>query len=90
MADGQPDPIRKGLKVFGVAVTDFQASSAGLLRRYRSAPSATEREVVLRESAELVASLHQSLQQMQNQVLQLQSDFLMELVARAETGSEPG
>ena len=58
MADAPTDLIRKGLKVFGVAVTDFQTRSAELLQRYRSTTSATEREQLLREGAELVADLH--------------------------------
>jgi hypothetical protein len=85
MAEAQPDPVRKGLKVFGVAVTDFQAHSMELLRRYRNAGSIAEREALLRESAELTASLHHALARIENQVLQLQSDFLMELVGREDT-----
>jgi hypothetical protein len=84
MASSQPDPTRKELKVFGVAVTDFQDQSAELLRRYRTASSIGERERLLRESAELTAGLHHALARIESKVLQLQSDFLMELVARED------
>ena len=77
-----PDPTRKALKVFGVSVTDFQDRSRSLLAQARAAASDAERQAVLTAAARLTAELHHALQEIQQHVYQLQSDFLMELVVR--------
>ncbi len=84
MSDGkaEPDPTRKLLKVFGVKVTDYEERTRALLERARR--PGEERQAILQEAAELSADLSHWLREMTNHVLQIQSDFLMELVARAQ------
>ncbi|HYM50896.1 MAG TPA: hypothetical protein VET65_10055 [Candidatus Limnocylindrales bacterium] len=79
------DPTRKALKLFGVTVTDFQERSQALLAGSRSSMSEEERQALLRDAAQLTADLHHALQEIQQHVYQLQSDFLLDLVARERT-----
>lgn len=85
----EPDTTRKLLKIFGIAVTDYQERTRQLLQRRAAARSAEDVERVLREAAEVSADLNRRLQEVTNHVLQLQSDFLMELVAREGAGDQP-
>lgn len=91
MSDPRPEPMetRKLLKTFGVTVTDYQTKTRQLLERRAAARSAEDEEGILREAAELGAELNHTLRDVTNHVLQLQSDFLMELVARQPASDQP-
>jgi len=80
---------RKALKAFGVRVTDFEDRARVLLARSREAPSAQPRDAIRAEAAQMTADLHHALQEIQQHVYQLQSDFLMELVVREGAGAPP-
>ena len=86
----EPDETRKLLKAFGVMVTEYQASTRRLLERRAAAGTAKAEESIRREAAELSAELNRALRDITNHVLQLQSDFLMELVARQPAGDQSG
>ncbi|TMD05895.1 MAG: hypothetical protein E6J01_09070 [Chloroflexi bacterium] len=86
----EPDETRKLLKGFGVMVTEYQASTRRLLERRAAADTAEAEETIRREAAELSAELNRALRDITNHVLQLQSDFLMELVARQPAGDQSG
>ena len=86
----EPDETRKLLKAFGVMVTEYQASMRRLLERRAAADTAEAEETIRREAAELSAELNRALRDITNHVLQLQSDFLMELVARQPAGDQSG
>ncbi len=86
----EPDATRKLLKAFGVMVTEYQASTRRLLERRVAAGTAGAEESIRREAAELSAELNRALRDITNHVLQLQSDFLMELVARQPAGDQSG
>jgi hypothetical protein len=85
----EPDPTRKLLKIFGVTVTEYQARTRQLLEQGAVASTTEEVERVMREAAELSGELNRCLREVTNHVLQLQSDFLMELVAREHSGDQP-
>jgi hypothetical protein len=85
----EPDPTRMLLKAFGVTVTEYQARARQLLTRQKAASTRADEERLQREAAELSADLNRALREITNHVLQLQSDFLMELVARPQTGDQP-
>lgn len=79
----QTDATRRLLKVFGIAVTTYEERTRVLLERQGGGGlSAEEREQILREAAQLTADLHAALREITNHVYQLQSDVLMQLVAR--------
>ncbi len=79
----EPDVTRKRLKIFGIAVTDYEERAQALLEGWRRGGlTMAEQETLLREAADLTASLHHALREVTNHVWQLQSDFMMELVAR--------
>jgi hypothetical protein len=82
----EPDETRRLLMAFGVMVTEYQATTRRLLERRAVAGEAEES--IRREAAELSAELNRALRDITNQVLQLQSDFLMELVARDKAGDQ--
>ena len=82
------DETRKRLKAFGVMVTEYQAQARELLERRAAAGTPEAEEVIRREAAELSAELNRALRDITNHVLQLQSDFLMELVAREAAGDQ--
>jgi hypothetical protein len=84
----EPDETRKLLKTFGVLVTEYQASARRLLERQAAAGTAEAEESIRREAAELSAELNRALRDITTHVLQLQSDFLMELVARDKAGHQ--
>ncbi len=84
----EADVIRKLLKAFGVTVTDYQARTRQLLERRAGARTAADQERIRREAAELSADLNRALRDITNHVLKLQSDFLMELVARESAGDQ--
>lgn len=84
----EPDETRKLLKAFGVMVTEYQASTRRLLERRAEAGTAEAEESIRREAAELSAELNRALRDITNHVLQLQSDFLIELVARQPAGDQ--
>jgi F0F1-type ATP synthase membrane subunit b/b' len=84
----EPDETRRLLMAFGVMVTEYQASARRLLERRAVAGTAEAEESIRREAAELSAELKRALRDVTNQVLQLQSDFLMELVARDKAGDQ--
>jgi len=86
----EPDETRKLLKAFGVMVTEYQASTRRLLERRARAGTAEAEESLRREAAELSAELNHALRDITNHVLQVQSDFLMELVAREPAGDQSG
>jgi len=86
----EPDETRKLLKAFGVMVTEYQASTRRLLERRAAAGTAEEEESIQREAAELSAELNRALRDITIHVLRLQSDFLMELVARQPAGDQSG
>jgi uncharacterized protein YlxW (UPF0749 family) len=77
------------LKAFGVSVTEYQARTRQLLARQKAASTRADEERLQREAAELSADLNRALREITNHVLQLQSDFLMELVARPQTSDQP-
>lgn len=77
------------LKAFGVAVTEYQERTRQLLDRRARARTTEEIERILHEAAEASADMNRRLQEITNYVLQLQSDFLVELVARDRTGDQP-
>ncbi len=83
----EADETRKLLKAFGVMVTEYQARTRQLLER-RAAGRPAGEEGIRREAAELSAELNRALRDITNHVLQLQSDFLMELVAREPAGDQ--
>lgn len=83
----EPDPTRMLLKAFGVTVTEYQVKARRLLER-RAASTPNDREEIQREGADLSAELNRALREITNHVLQLQSDFLMELVARQRAGDQ--
>jgi len=75
---------RKLLKLFGITVTDYEERMRSLMDRRRQGPLPTDQEEELRhEAAQRTADLHKALREITNHVYQLQSDALMELVARA-------
>jgi len=82
----EPDETRRLLMAFGVMVTEYQATTRRLLER--GAVAGEAEESIRREAAELSAELNRALRDITNQVLQLQSDFLMELVARDKAGDQ--
>lgn len=84
----EPDATRKLLKTFGVTVTDYQERTRRLLKQRAQARTAEEVERVLRDAAEASAELNRRLQEVTNHVRQLQSDVLMELVARDRAGDQ--
>jgi phage shock protein A len=76
---------RAHLKAFGVRVTDYEDRMRALRERARAGSlTAPQREALLRELAEHTATLHRALREITNHVYQLQSDALMDLVARVE------
>jgi hypothetical protein len=85
----QPDPTRMLLKEFGVTVTEYQAKTRQLLARSRAAATPVDEDQLQREAAELSAGLNRALREITNHVLQLQSDFLTELVARPGASDQP-
>lgn len=84
----EPDPTRMLLKAFGVTVTEYQSKARQLLERRVTASTAEDTERLRREAAELSADLNRALREITNHVLQLQSDFLMELVARQRASDQ--
>jgi hypothetical protein len=84
----QPDETRKRLKAFGVLVTEYQARTRELMERHAAAGTAEAEDSLRREAAELSAELNRALRDITTHVLQLQSDFLMELVAREPAGDQ--
>jgi F0F1-type ATP synthase membrane subunit b/b' len=84
----EADETRKRLKAFGVMVTEYQARTRELLERRAAAATADAEESIRREAAELSAELNRALRDITNHVLQLQSDVLMELVAREPAGDQ--
>ena len=77
---------RARLKAFGVRVTDYVERARALRERASAANlSATEREALRRELAEETAALHRALREITEHVYQLQSDALMDLVARSQS-----
>ncbi len=84
----EADETRQLLKAFGVMVTEYRARTRQLLERRAAAGTAAAEEGVRREAAELSAELNRALRDITNHVLQLQSDFLMELVARDPAGDQ--
>jgi hypothetical protein len=82
------DETRKRLKAFGVMVTEYEARTRELLERRAGAGTAEAEETIRREAAELSAELNRALRDITNHVLQLQSDVLMELVAREPAGDQ--
>lgn len=72
---GPADPTRKLLKVFGVKVTDYEAKTDELHRRYVGA-GAEERAAVLREVVELTADLDHWLGEITAHVLERQETVL--------------
>jgi hypothetical protein len=85
----EPDPTRMLLKAFGVTVTEYQAKTRQLIARRKAAATPADEERIQREAAELSADLNLALREITNHVLQLQSDFLVELVARPGTSDQP-
>ncbi len=78
------DGTRRLLKVFGITVTEYEERTRALIeRRRRGGLSTGEEEDLRREAAQLTADLHKALQEITNHVYQLQSDALMQLVAKA-------
>lgn len=84
----EANATRKLLKAFGVMVTEYQAMTRQLLERQAAARTAGDQERIRREAAELSADLNRALRDITDHVLQLQSDFLMELVAREPAGDQ--
>ncbi len=84
----QANATRQLLKAFGVMVAEYQAMTRQLLERRAAARTASDQESIRREAAELSAELNRALRDITNHVLQLQSDFLMELVAREPAGDQ--
>jgi hypothetical protein len=83
----EPDETRRLLRAFGVMVTEYQASTRRLLQRRAAAGTAEAEDSIRREAAELSAELNRALRDITTHVLQLQSDFLMEVGAR-DTGGD--
>lgn len=79
--NGPPDPTRKLLKVFGVKVTDYEAKTDALLARWSDA-SATDRDAIAREAAELSADLAHWLRELQTHVLERQERVLAAVAQR--------
>ncbi|HET8568930.1 MAG TPA: hypothetical protein VFM93_08095 [Candidatus Limnocylindria bacterium] len=69
------DPTRKLLKVFGVKVTDYEARTDELMRRFASAP-ASERPAIVAEAVELTADLDHWLREITSHVLERQEQVL--------------
>jgi hypothetical protein len=84
----EPDPTRMLLKAFGVTVTEYQAKTRQLLARRHAARTPADEEQIQRDAAEVTADLNRALREITNHVLQLQSDFLMELVARQRASDQ--
>ena|ERR671936_2244845 len=77
---------RARLKAFGVRVTDYEERTRALRERARAANmSPAEQEALQRELAEQTAALHRSLREITEHVYQLQTDALMDLVARPQS-----
>lgn len=77
------DPTRKLLKVFGVKVTDYEARTDDLLKRYRASSGGSERAALVREAAELTADLSHWLREVQSHVLERQERVLGALAGTA-------
>jgi hypothetical protein len=72
--------------VFGVRVTDYEERTAALRERARTGNlSPAEQEGLERELAEQTAALHRALRDITEHVYKLQSDALMELVAKPQS-----
>ena len=77
---------RARLKAFGVRVTDYEERTRALRERARARNlGSAEQETLQRELAEQTASLHRALREITEHVYQLQSDALMDLVARPQS-----
>lgn len=77
------DATRRRLKVFGITVTEYEERTRALIERRRQGALSTDQEEDLRrEAAQLTADLHKALREITNHVYQLQSDALMQLVAK--------
>jgi hypothetical protein len=75
---------RKLLKLFGITVTEYEERMRRLMERRRGGSLSPDQEEDLRrEAAQRTADLHKALREITNHVYQLQSDALMELVAKA-------
>jgi hypothetical protein len=78
------DDTRKLLKLFGITVTEYEERMRTLMERRRQGPLPPDQEEdIRREAAQRTADLHKALREITNHVYQLQSDALMELVAKA-------
>lgn len=75
---GQMDPTRKLLKVFGVKVTDYEAKTDALLARW-SAAEPKERGTMQAEALELSADLAHWLREVTAHVLERQERVLSSL-----------
>ena len=72
--------------MFGVRVTDYEERTRALRERARVGNlGPAEQEALQRELAEQTAALHRALREITEHVYQLQSDALMELVARPQS-----
>ena len=77
---------RAKLKAFGVRVTDYEERTRALRERARVGNlSPAEQEALQHELAEQTAALHRALREITEHVYQLQSDALMDLVARPQS-----
>ena len=74
---GRTDETRKILKVFGVAVTDFESASEELLTRLEAAPGSTAETVsTLRDAIELLREVNEKWLATTEHLAGLQQRFL--------------
>lgn len=90
MPQKRPDDTRRLLKIFGVAVTDFEDESRELLERIRALEGRPDDELVaaLRDMLELVAESSEKWQAVTEHLFGMQRRTLSEVVAALPDGKD--
>lgn len=75
------DPTRRMLRVFGVTVTNYEERTAQLLEEAANNPPAAELLRLTAEAIEATASLNQQLREVNDHLLDRQSEVLRQMKA---------
>lgn len=78
------DPTRRMLRVFGVTVTNYEERTAQLLEEAARNPPSSELLHLAAEAIEATAGLNQQLKEVNDHLLEKQTDVLRQLKAALE------